>query len=190
MNRFLLLLSILVVLAPASSGATPLHRLPHASAAPNIQCGVGLLDLTALAKGAAISTSDWDSLNFYWQPCGVVKTPHACKASHSGVCQVNTDTSEAVSVGDWSAAGNVTWSLLGNDGGATVSLHSAQPSCKNPTTGTHDFYRTTITLVCDESGTYPLHGPLVLGDDSQPPCFWSMSMRSPVACARDAVRLK
>jgi len=193
----MLALMLALMLSTTLVAAARIHRLTKSSPPSYVQCGIGDLDLTALARGPVISTTDWETLNFYWQPCGVLKTPILCRESNSGVCQMNSVTNEAVSIGEWDARGNVSWSLLDMrnstadpvhfNTGATVSFQSAHANCVNPhSAGKKAFYQTSIALLCDMSGTYPVHGPLVLEENSQAPCFWSMSMRTPVACGRDA----
>jgi len=193
---FFFFLVAVVLIQVLAVKAARIRRLTAPSPPAYVECGIGMMDMTALARGTTISTSNWENINIYWQPCGLIKTPTQCQEGSSGVCLVDTFQNTTVSIGDWSPHGNVTWSssITQNmpaskpsefTSGATVSFQSASPNCKNMVSGKNEFYRTSITLLCDMSGTYTLHGPLVVESDSEAPCFWSMSMRTPMACPRD-----
>jgi hypothetical protein len=195
MSRTLSTLSLLLLSIVAAVAAHKTQSLP---------CGVGPLDFSALAAGDEISSTDFEALNFYWQPCGVLEgsdTPCANHSfRHSSMCQVNTFTDVAVSVGDWTPRVNVSWALIDQRRspkqspdmltGATLSFHSSQATCNRTNTSAAKYdkalataavSRITVTLLCDLSDVYAVHGPLALLN-SPDPCDLHMKMRTKLAC--------
>jgi hypothetical protein len=134
-------------------------------------------------------------MNYYWQPCGVLDSnaPSQCQGyafAHSGACRIQMFTQEVVSIGDWSAEGQVRWrSIVPGDveqfptrTGAVVEFQSLLSNCTSAS-GALEPFSTSIALVCDEDGLYDLHGPLDFEVDV--PCAYKMSMLTKLACAHD-----
>lgn len=137
-------------------------------------------------------------MNYYWKPCGVLDAtaPAACQGAafaQSGACRQQLFTGEAVSIGDWSANGQVQWrDLVPGDveqfpdrKGAVVEFGAPVANC-TAANGAVVPFTTSIAFVCDIDGLYDLHGPLDFEVDV--PCDYKMSMLTKLACASNDQR--
>ena len=134
--------------------------------------------------------------------------PALCKSvtapqfATSSFCQIQQFTKESTDLGDWSSQGLVRWSLLNRDTeaaeesgaiqslagtGAALSMRSALSNCPvemqmgDMQVSTTAAYTVTIQLTCDESGQYPLHGPLAPLNEG--PCNFAFRMQTKLACS-------
>lgn len=136
------------------------------------------------------------------------EVPALCKSvtapqfASSSFCQIQQFTAVSTDLGDWSSEGLVTWSLLNRDTpeseergsiqslantGAALSMRSALANCPvelrmgELKLDTMSAYTVTIQLTCDETGQYPLHGPLAPLNEG--PCNFSFKMLTKLACS-------